>query len=248
LRYLLLSDAHSNLEALEACLHLAKGNYEQVLCLGDLVGYGPDPNAVAEKIKSLASIIIRGNHDKACSGHPVAADFNPLARLATEWTRKELTPEHLGFLRSLPAGPVQLDGFQIVHGSPLDEDDYILGPGEAFPLLRSPESQTVCFGHTHHQGGFMISPQGHFQSIRLPLKEDGLSFTLPLENQGRYLVNPGSVGQPRDGDWRAAFAIFDTDQRAVEYFRASYNLPKTQKKMRKAGLPQMLIQRLEHGR
>ena len=248
MRYLLLSDAHSNLEALDACLNLAKGKYEQVLCLGDLVGYGPDPNAVVEKIRSLASIIIRGNHDKACSGHTVAADFNPLARLATEWTRNELTPDHFGFLRSLPAGPVQLDSFQIVHGSPLDEDDYILGPGEAFPLLRSPESQTVCFGHTHHQGGFMISPQGRFQSIRLPLEADGLSLTLPLENKGRYLINPGSVGQPRDGDWRAAFAVFDTDQRAVEYFRVSYDLPKTQKKMHKAGLPQMLIQRLEHGR
>ena len=248
MRYLLLSDVHSNLEALEACLELAQGKYEQVLCLGDLVGYGPDPNAVVEKIKSLASIIIRGNHDKACSGHHVAADFNPLARLATEWTRDELTPEHFSFLHSLPAGPVQLDGFQIVHGSPLDEDDYILGPGEAFPLLRSPESQTVCFGHTHHQGGFMISPQGRFQSIRLPMEKDGLSLTLRLEDQGRYLVNPGSVGQPRDGDWRAAFAVLDSEQRAVEYFRVGYDLSKTQKKMRKAGLPQPLIQRLEHGR
>jgi len=248
LRYLLLSDVHSNLEALEACLHLAKGKYEQVLCLGDLVGYGPDPNAVIEKIRSRASIIIRGNHDKACSGHLVAADFNPLARLAAEWTRNKLTPEHFGFLHSLPAGPVQLDGFQIVHGSPLDEDEYILGPGQAFPLLRSPENQAVCFGHTHHQGGFMISPQGRFQTIHLPLKEDGLSLTLRLENQGRYLLNPGSVGQPRDGDWRAAFAVFDSEERAVEYMRVSYNLPRTQQKMRKAGLPQLLIQRLEHGR
>ena len=248
MRYLLLSDVHSNLEALEACLHLAKGKYEQVLCLGDLVGYGPDPNAVIEKIRSRASIIIRGNHDKACSGHLVAADFNPLARLAAEWTRNKLTPEHFGFLHSLPAGPVQLDGFQIVHGSPLDEDEYILGPGQAFPLLRSPENQAVCFGHTHHQGGFMISPQGRFQTIHLPLKEDGLSLTLRLENQGRYLLNPGSVGQPRDGDWRAAFAVFDSEERAVEYMRVSYNLPRTQQKMRKAGLPQLLIQRLEHGR
>jgi predicted phosphodiesterase len=248
LRYLLLSDIHSNLEALEACLQLAQGKYDQVLCLGDLVGYGPDPNAVIEKISRLASIIIRGNHDKACTGDPVAAEFNPLARLATEWTGRELTPEHFGFLRSLPPGPIQLDGFQIVHGSPLDEDDYILGPGQALPVLRSPETQTVCFGHTHNQGGFMISPKGRFQSIRLPSMEDGLSLALHLEDQGRYLVNPGSIGQPRDGDWRAAFAVFDSGQRAVEYFRTSYDLPKTQEKMRKAGLPQLLIQRLEHGR
>ena len=248
MRYLLLSDIHSNLEALEVCLELAQGKYEQILCLGDVVGYGPDPNAVIEKIRPVASIIIRGNHDKACSGGTVPAEFNPLARLATEWTRNELTPEHFSFLHSLPAGPVQLDGFQIVHGSPRDEDDYILGPGEAFPLLRSPETRTVCFGHTHRQGGFMISPQARFQSIRLPSKKDGLILAFPLEDQGRYLVNPGSIGQPRDGDWRAAFAIFDSGQHTVEYFRTSYDLPRTQAKMRKAGLPQLLIQRLEHGR
>jgi predicted phosphodiesterase len=248
LRYLLLSDIHSNLEALEVSLELAQGKYEQILCLGDLVGYGPDPNAVIEKIRHLASIIIRGNHDRACSGDAVAEDFNPLARLATEWTRNELTPAHFGFLRSLPAGPVQLDGFQIVHGSPLDEDEYILGAGQAFPLLRSPQTQTVCFGHTHHQGGFMISPQGRFQSIRLPWKKDGLSLALPLEGQARYLLNPGSIGQPRDGDWRAAFAILDSGQRIIEYSRISYNLARTQEKMRKAGLPPLLIQRLEHGR
>jgi predicted phosphodiesterase len=247
LRYLLLSDIHSNLEALEACLELAKGKYEQVLCLGDLVGYGPDPNAVIEKIRPLASIIIRGNHDKACTGDPVASDFNPLARLATEWTRNELTPEHFGFLQSLPPGPVQLEGFQIVHGSPFDEDDYILGPGQAFPLLRSPQTGVVCFGHTHHQGGFMISPQGRFQSIRIPSAKDGLILTLPLQDEGRYLINPGSIGQPRDGDWRAAFAILDSEQHTVEYFRTTYALAKTQEKMRQAGLPPLLIRRLEHG-
>jgi diadenosine tetraphosphatase ApaH/serine/threonine PP2A family protein phosphatase len=143
---------------------------------------------------------------------------------------------------------VQLDGFQIVHGSPLDEDEYILGPGEAFPLLRSSENRTICFGHTHNQGGFMISTQGRFQSIRMPIKKDGLILSLSLEDQGRYLINPGSIGQPRDGDWRAAFAVIDSGQRNVEYFRVSYNLPRTQEKMRQAGLPQPLIQRLEHGR
>ena len=248
LRYLLLSDIHSNLEALEACLELAQGKYDQALCLGDLVGYGPDPNAVIEKIRPLASVIIRGNHDKACSGDPIAADFNPLARLATEWTRKELTPEHFAFLRSLPAGPVRLESFLIVHGSPFDEDDYILGPVQAFPLLRNPETPIVCFGHTHHQGGFMISPQARFQSIRIPSTKDGLILTFPLQEEGRYLINPGSIGQPRDGDWRAAFAIIDPGKRTVEYFRTTYPLPKTQEKMRKAGLPPLLIQRLEHGR
>jgi predicted phosphodiesterase len=248
LRYLLLSDIHSNLEALEACLALAQGKYDRVLCLGDLVGYGPDPNAVIEKVAPLASVILRGNHDKACAGQIDTSAFNPHARAASEWTRHELTPQHFAFLRRLPAGPVQLDGFQIVHGSPRDEDEYILGPGQAFMLLKSPETQVVCFGHTHYQGGFMISPQGRYESICPTLGKDGLILSLTVENQGRYLFNPGSIGQPRDGEWRAAFAILDPERRSISYFRASYDLPKTQEKMTKAGLPEVLIQRLQYGR
>jgi len=248
LRYLLLSDIHSNLEALEVCLDLAYGSYDQALCLGDLVGYGPDPDPVIEQVKALATVIIRGNHDKACSGIDDASDFNPLARLATLWTRQALTLEHFEFLRSLPAGPVMMEGFQFVHGSPLDEDEYIIGPGQALPVLRNPAMQTVCFGHTHYQGGFMLTPTGRFQSIRIPLKEDGLSLVLPFESGGRYLINPGSIGQPRDGDRRAAFAIVDTEQRLVEYYRTPYDLAKTQKKMQAAGLPEPLIRRLEYGR
>lgn len=248
MRYLLLSDAHSNLEVLEACLELAQGKYDEALCLGDLVGYGPNPNEVIEVIKPLARVIIRGNHDKACSGVTDAADFNPLARMATEWTRQALTPEHCEFLRSLPSGPVMMEGFSIVHGSPLDEDQYIVGPGQALPLLRAPQTQTVFFGHTHFQGGFMVTPKGRFQSIHLPHASDGLVDTLSLENSARFLINPGSVGQPRDGDWRAGFAIFDQKKNVVEYYRTAYDLAITQQKMRKAGLPEPLFRRLEYGR
>ncbi len=247
MRYLLLSDAHSNLEALEACLELARGKYEEALCLGDLVGYGPNPNEVIEVIKPLARVIIRGNHDKACSGVTDAADFNPLARMGTEWTRQALTPEHYEFLRSLPSGPVMMEGFSIVHGSPLDEDQYIVGPAQALPLLRAPQSQTVFYGHTHFQGGFMVTPKGRFQAIRIPHADDGLVDTLSLENSARFLINPGSVGQPRDGDWRAAFAIFDQQKNMVEYYRTAYDLATTQQKMRKAGLPEPLFRRLEYG-
>ena len=248
MRYLLLSDIHSNLEAFDACLDRARAKYDQALCLGDLVGYGPDPNAVIEKTKPLATVIIRGNHDKACAGITDASDFNPLARWATMWTRKALTPEHFEFLRTLPPGPVMMDGVQLVHGSPLDEDDYILGAGEALPVLRESEPPIVCFGHTHYQGGFMFSPQERFQSIRIPLDHDGLAWTFSLDEGGRYLINPGSIGQPRDGDWRAAFAILDVDRKRVEYHRTPYDLAKTQQKMRQAGLPEPLIQRLERGR
>ena len=248
MRYLLLSDVHSNLEALDASLELAQGKYDQAVCLGDLVGYGPNPNEVIDKVRALAKVIIRGNHDKACCGIDDASDFNPFARLATLWTHNALTPEHLEFLRSLPKGPTIMDGFILVHGSPFDEDEYILGPGQALPLLKAPQTQTVCFGHTHYQGGFMITPAGRFQSIRFPSKPDGLMLTLSLDNSARYLINPGSIGQPRDGDWRAGFAILDVDKQQVEYYRAPYAVATTQAKMHAASLPDPLIRRLELGR
>jgi predicted phosphodiesterase len=246
-RYLLVSDLHSNLEALEMCLVLVRGNYDLGICLGDLVGYGPDPNLVIELTKSLAKVIIRGNHDKACAGLDDASEFNPLARWATQWTRDALTPEHFQFLRSLPSGPVSVDQFQVVHGSPLDEDDYILGPKQALPVLKEQRTQITWFGHTHHQGGFMLSASGHFQSIHIPFGESNRVLTLRLEDGARYLINPGSIGQPRDGDWRAAFAIFNPEQRGIEFYRTQYDIRTTQEKMRKAGLPEPLIRRLEVG-
>src|SRR5712692_4529581 len=248
LRYLILSDIHSNLEALEEALTVASGRYERALCLGDLVGYGPDPNAVIERVRKLATVIIRGNHDKACAGVMNIDDFNPLAQQATRWTYEQLTPDHLHFLRNLPAGPVILDGFQIVHGSPTDEDEYIFGPSQALPVLRNLQVQVAVFGHTHFQGGFMVTPKGRFHSVRFPAAGGQKRGILPLEDGGRYLINPGSVWQPRDSDARAAFAILDEDQRKVEYYRTPYDISKTQKKMEKAGLPEPLIRRLEFGR
>lgn len=248
MRYLVLSDIHSNLEALEKCIEAATGRYDKAICLGDLVGYGPDPNAVIDQISELASIIIRGNHDKACSGLMDVAEFNPLAQEATEWTNQRLTPEHLHFLRTLPAGPFALDGFEIAHGSPRDEDEYIFGPTQALPTLRGLTVQAAIFGHTHFQGGFMLTPRGRFQSIRLHHAGESPAEVLELEDGGRYLINPGSIGQPRDSDWRAAFAIVDADKHQVEYYRAPYDLARTQEKMRQAGLPEPLIKRLQYGR
>lgn len=248
MRYLILSDVHSNLEALEQCAELARRKYDEALCLGDVVGYGPDPNEVIDRLRELTSTVIRGNHDKACSGITNAEDFNPLARHATLWTRQALTAAHLAFLRDLPQGPVTVDGFQIVHGSPDDEDEYIVGAEAAIANLRKLEIQTALFGHTHLQGGFMLTPKGGFRSIHCSAGEDGCTQVLPLEDGIRYLINPGSVGQPRDGDWRAAFAIFDQERRQVEYYRTTYNLERTQDKMVRAGLPAPLIARLKFGR
>ena len=229
-------------------MELARGQFDQAICLGDLVGYGPDPNAVIDRVNEITSTVIRGNHDKACCGITDAEDFNVWAKLGTLWTRAELSPAHLAFLHDLPSGPIAMNGFQIVHGAPADEDEYLVGPGQALPALQALSTQAVFFGHTHHQGGFMLTPVGRYQSIRCQSKEDGLTFVLPLEDGARYLINPGSVGQPRDGDWRAAFAILDDEKRHVEYFRTPYDLAKTQEKMQKAGLPEPLIKRLELGR
>ncbi len=248
MRILILSDIHANLEALEMCLEFAKGKYDRAVCLGDLVGYGPDPNAVVERVRAAANVLIRGNHDKACAGVTDGSDFNVLARLATDWTRQQLTAENISFLRSLPEGPLLQEGFQLVHGSPEDEDEYIFGPGEAHPLLHKVTLQITLFGHTHRQGGFAMHHNGRFQTIHIPPSEDGLVHTLAIKDGARYLINPGSTGQPRDGDWRAAFAILDQQQSQVEYYRTGYNLAFTQTKMMQAGLPEPLVRRLELGR
>jgi predicted phosphodiesterase len=248
LRYLILSDIHANLEAFDKCLEMADAKYDQALCLGDLVGYGPDPNAVIKSVRQVSNVIIRGNHDKACAGITDAHDFNRFARLATVWTREQLDPENLSFLLRLPSGPIALDGFQLVHGSPSDEDEYLFGRESALPALRNLSLQVAFFGHTHLQGGFLLTFKGGFARLQDFEAEDGCALVLPLEDGTRYLINPGSVGQPRDGDWRAAFAILDQEQKQVEYYRVSYDVSKTQQKMQDAGLPDPLIRRLSYGR
>ena len=247
MRHLILSDIHANLEAFEKCLEAAAEKYDRAVCLGDVVGYGPDPNAVIDRVRETVEVTIRGNHDKACAGITDASDFNPIAREATFWTRDELTPEHLAYLRQLPQGPVTRDGFQMVHGSASDEDEYILHALQAVPALEQQTISLVFFGHTHHQGGFLLA-DGAVRPIHSSVAEEAGALTLPIEEGVRYLINPGSVGQPRDGDWRAAFAILDQEKRQVEYYRVRYDVRKTQDKMQKADLPELLIARLEFGR
>jgi predicted phosphodiesterase len=247
-RYLILSDIHSNLEAYEKCLEAARGLYETLLCLGDLVGYGPDPNAIVEGVCGAAAAVIRGNHDKACAGITDAADFNPLARMATRWTQDQLTDENLARLRNLIEGPLNVDGFELVHGSPRDEDEYIVEPFDARPAIEVASSPLVFFGHTHVQGGFVMGPGGSLEPLYAESAGDGCVLKLQLKPGSHYLLNPGSVGQPRDRDWRAGFAILDSKKRQVEYYRTGYDLARTQEKMEKAGLPEALIMRLAFGR
>jgi len=244
-RVLLLSDIHSNLEALEACLAAAPA-YDVVVNLGDIVGYGASPNEVIERSRSLGKYFVRGNHDKAASGLMDLKDFNPIAGMAAIWTREHVSPDNLQWLRALPQGPISvagLDSVQFVHGSPLDEDDYVVTLHDAI----SPTAVTF-FGHSHLQGCFCsnaATPDVYRPAYRTVGQAETSEFPL---REGRYLVNPGSVGQPRDGDWRASFAVFDSEARIVTFCRAPYNLKDAQDRIIAANLPQRLATRLAAGR
>jgi len=217
------------------------------VCLGDLVGYGPDPNEVIERIRTLASAAIRGNHDKAIAGLSDLEDFNPVARLAVEWSRSQLRPENLNYLAGLPAGPIHLDGVTLMHGSMRDEDEYVFVPEQALDgLLVAPHALSF-FGHTHVQGGFSFGEAG-LQGLTPQAPRDGIGVvSLRLERGTRYLLNPGSIGQPRDGDPRAAFAIYDSNQSLVEFWRVPYDIAVVADRMNRAGLPEALGMRLYSG-
>jgi predicted phosphodiesterase len=245
-RYLILSDIHANWEGLQAVAEHAAGKYDQVLCCGDLIGYGADPNAVTEWVRAHVSGVVRGNHDKASVGLDDLEWFNPVARAAALWTQHELAPENAEYIRTLPKGPLVLEGFQVVHGSPLDEDEYLLGAadaGEAFCYLDQP---LTFFGHTHVQGGFIWN-RARIEIIdKTPQGEERR--TLELDPECAYMINPGSVGQPRDGDPRAAYVLFNPEERFLIYYRLPYDIAKAQEKIRRAGLPPMLAGRLAAGR
>jgi len=247
MRFLVLSDIHANMTALEASLAAVEGRWDKVLCLGDVVGYGPDPNEVVDKLRALDATTIRGNHDKAGSGIENAEDFNPIARAAAVWTLEHLRPENLEYLKNLPTGPVQVDGIAMVHGAVRDEDEYVFAPAQALDGLLESPSEVTFFGHTHLQGGFAMHDNRvealHFRP------EAGKNFaTLKINPVAQYLLNPGSVGQPRDGDPRAGFAIADVANQEVEFWRVQYQVEAVQKRMAAAGLPEPLILRLAFGR
>ncbi len=209
--------------------------------------YGPDPNEVTERVKALDPIIIRGNHDKAITGLIDLEGFNPLAQIAAQWTREHMEPANLAYVTEMAAGPVTVDSLTLVHGAYQDEDEYVFVPMQAMSgLLESPTDITF-FGHTHYQGGFSYRA-GQIGVIQLK-PEPGPKFAaLRLERGTRYLLNPGSIGQPRDGDPRAAFAIADMDHQVVEFWRVPYDIAAVQERMREAGLPGALIERLAAGR
>ncbi len=237
--HLILSDIHANLEALDAVLADARGKYDRIMCLGDLVGYGADPNAIVDWARTSGAVFVRGNHDKACSGGDNLDHYNPSARASAIWTRGALTPANVEFLRDLPRGPLRYEDFDLVHGSPVDEDDYLISLTDVAPLRDFVAAQATFFGHTHVQGGFLLA-RGGVKHI-LP---DG---TLELEPHHFYLLNPGAVGQPRDGDPRAAYALYWPEEGIIEYRRVDYDIPTVAGKIREAGLPDGLAARLYLG-
>lgn len=249
MRALILSDIHSNLEALEAVLEAAPA-HDVVWNLGDVVGYGASPNEVADRVQRLGTVVVRGNHDRACGGFTGIDDFSRYAADAVLWTRQILSKRHREWLHSLPAGPVNPNNSAIrcVHGSPLDEDEYVFTAEDAWPSLKDGTASITFFGHTHRQSGFATNGEDcfqlrpHYDSMSEPEQVE-----LQLRKGARYLLNPGSVGQPRDRDPRAAFAVYDDAQSLLTWHRAPYDIYRAQLRMREANLPEYLALRLERG-
>ena len=244
LKYLVLSDIHANIEALDAVLHAA-GRYDHALVLGDLVGYGADPNAVIDRVRALpAATVIRGNHDKVGAGLENTDGFNYLARQAISWTANTLTPNHRQWLAALAQGPLVIDDLaEICHGAPFDEDVYIFDDLDAMRALHVARRPLCLFGHTHVVAAFYVTGEmrtvGALRAAQIDIPRDGHS---------RFLVNCGAVGQPRDGDPRAAYGILDTETRTLSLQRVEYDVAAAQAKILAAGLPDVLAQRLAVGR
>jgi len=243
-RYLILSDIHGNWEALQAVLAHARDGYERIVCCGDLVGYGADPDTVTEWVQQNVASVVRGNHDKACAGLEDLEWFNPVARTSALWTMSVMKSQNVDYLRGLPKGPERIDSFQILHGSPVDEDEYIVTERDVAQIAPYLDSAVSFFGHTHLQGAFLC----HRNGVKyLDPPEDSDAATYELENDQTYFINAGSVGQPRDGDARAAYAVYEPSARLVTLCRAGYDIASAQKKIVAAGLPEILAARLEAG-
>jgi diadenosine tetraphosphatase ApaH/serine/threonine PP2A family protein phosphatase len=246
LRYLILSDIHANTDALDSVLAAAPaGSWDRLLVLGDLVGYGAEPNGAVDRIRALDPLaVIRGNHDKASCGLEDGSSFNNIARLAAQWTFEALTAENREYLRALPAGPRTIDaGVEICHGAPFDEDHYIFDAEDARRALDAATRPLCLFGHTHLPVVFRRD-----SSVFDGFVPDGRETPVPLAAGAHYLINVGSVGQPRDGDPRAAFGIYDSEGLSVQLRRVIYPVAAAQRRILSAGLPSNLANRLAVGR
>jgi len=246
MRFLVLSDIHANIDAFDTVLAHAEGRWDRVLVLGDLVGYGAEPNAVVDRVKSLSpDVVIRGNHDKAACGLDDGSQFNHVARAAAMWTGGVLTPDNIAYLRALPMGPIQIDALtEVCHGAPFDEDHYIFDGGDARMAIQAAERPLCLYGHTHLPAIFKV-----VEGILDGEAPDGdREVVVPLQRGARYLINVGSIGQPRDGDPRAGYGVLDDEARELRLFRVPYPVEKAQHRILSAHLPASLANRLALGR
>jgi diadenosine tetraphosphatase ApaH/serine/threonine PP2A family protein phosphatase len=244
MRALILSDIHGNLHALEAVLAAAPP-HDVVWDLGDVVGYGARPNEVIDRLRSVNAIHVRGNHDRVCCGLTSSQGFNPAA-----WTYAKLTKDNLQWLQELPQGPVTVaEGVLCAHGSPLHEDHYIIAMRDAWAPLQRMETPLAFFGHTHVQGNFsLLATDWEEERPAYANRDQAAELAMTISPDTRHLVNPGSVGQPRDGDWRAAFALYDSDHSRITFHRVPYDVEAAQAAIRGAKLPDRLATRLKTGR
>jgi diadenosine tetraphosphatase ApaH/serine/threonine PP2A family protein phosphatase len=245
MRYLMISDIHANLAAFEAVLEDAKGEYDKVWCLGDMVGYGPDPNECVELLLTMDHLCIAGNHDWAVLGKLDVDDFNPDARFASLWTRDQLHEDIREYLDGLPTFLVEEEIYTLVHGSPRHHIwEYILYPAVAQPNFKMFNTPYCFVGHTHSPIIFQeaADPEVLCEAV-VPEFNNG-----PMQlGQQRSIINPGSVGQPRDGDARAAYGILDVEAQSFEHRRTSYPISVTQEKMKGYDFPARLWNRLAFG-
>lgn len=242
MRLAVLSDIHSNLEAFEAVLSLIdRLGVDELLCLGDVVGYNADPNACVHMLRSLAARTVMGNHDARVAGLDDTSRFNPPAAEAVAWTRSVITEENASFLRGLPAEIAEDGDFVAVHGSPGDYDAYILGPSmaaESMELVEDGGFRLCFFGHTHRPVAYVERGSG---------VETATGRRVALGGGRTCMANPGSVGQPRDGDPRASFLVYDRGEAVIEFFRVRYDVERAAAKVLAAGLPEAFASRLKGG-
>ncbi len=244
MRYLILSDMHANWEAFETVLQATRGqSFDRNLVLGDLVGYGASPNEVVEAVRGLPELlVVRGNHDKVVTGIDAGENFNHVALAAARWAASTLTAECLRYVRELPRGPREVaPGLAICHGSPLDEDAYVFTDYDAYEIFSTHGAEVTFFGHTHVPSVFSVGRRG--VEVRA-LKGEG---SMVLDPKVRYLLNPGSIGQPRDRDPRAAYMTYDDATRTVTWHRLEYPVAAAQRRIVDAGLPAVLADRLAVG-
>lgn len=237
---------HGNWDAFAAVLRrIRRKRFDATLVLGDLVGYGAGPNQVVEAVRNHEGTVhvVRGNHDKVVCELEDGSNFNQPALAAARWTTERLTPANMRFVKEMPLGPCEIEeDLHICHGSPLDEDTYVFSIYDAYEIFSNYPANVVFFGHTHIPSLFVQQAKGIEVSV-----VQGESFTLKLEDERRYLLNPGSIGQPRDRDPRASFITYDSETRVVRWQRVDYPISKAQERIVKSGLPKVLADRLSLG-